>query len=156
MKPTIKNETGAVKVKPLRSIVKVLTWVLWKAVFGPQRPYVAFCKSGWDSHPNCKNKGLQGVLEAYFEGRGKKVRTLACIQTSVLRWSRWQDLNLRPFGPEIRTDVFLCHIMPAVVIRRKPSHMPWPDMIGNVLLQFRCNNCRNSPNFLARVRFALA
>ena len=75
-------------------------------------------------------------LRCFFE---KKKKLL--ISQEFLQWSRWQDLNLRPFGPEIRTDVLLCHIMTAVVIRRNPSLLPSSDMDESIPLQFGCNRC---------------
>ena len=78
------------------------------------------------------------------------------MQTSWILWSRWQDLNLRPFGPEIRTDVFLCHIMPAVVIRRKASLLTSSDMGENIPLQFSCNRCRTRFFPFARVIYRFA
>ena len=65
-------------------------------------------------------------------------------------------MNLRPFGPEIRTDVLLCHIMTAVVIRRNSSLLPSSDMDENILLQIRCNCCLARLSEYARVIFHLA
>ena len=99
----------------------------------------------------------RGAIPKQFNSYFDKTKSLKTTMISRdFTWSRWQDLNLRPFGPEIRTDVFLCHIMPAVVIRRKASLLTSSDMDENIPLQFSCNRCRTRLFPFARVIYRLA
>ena len=100
---------------------------------------------------SCKGKAPKTTFCATYIKRSRKSEDFR-----PFFWSRWQDLNLRPFGPEIRTDVFLCHIMPAVVIRRKASLLTSSDMDENIPLQFSCNRCRTRLFPFARVIYRLA